>query len=248
MPGYRGSGLAGMSHSISLDDMPLTALLCPACAAPIRQEAVHLATGLATCSGCGAQMNLTTRLGLDEAPVQRRAPVTLPKGMSLEQTLHGIQITRAWFTPAAFGLLLFCVLWDGFLVFWYFTVSQTGAPGIAMLLPIVHVLVGVFLSYFAAASFVNRTRVTVERGVLQIRHAPLPWPGPRGIGTAQIRQLYCKRHVSRSKNGVRISWQLWALTDTDARRRLLSGLELDQALYLEQELEKALGIQDRPIG
>jgi hypothetical protein len=228
--------------------MSLTALVCPACNSPIRQEDVYLATGLATCSGCGSQMNLTASLGLDETPVQRCAPVALPKGMSFEQTLHGVQITRAWFTPAAFGLLLFCVLWDGFLVFWYFTVNKTGAPGIALLLPIVHVLVGVFLSYFAAASFVHRTRVTVERGVLQIRHAPLPWPGPRGLGTTQIRQLFCKRHVSRGKNGVRISWQLWALTDAGARRKLLSGLELDQALYLEQEVEKALGIQHRPVG
>ena len=227
--------------------MSLTALLCPACAAPIRQEEVHLAAGLATCSGCGAQMNLTTSFGLDEAPVQRRAPVALPKGMTFEKTLHGIQITRGWFTPAAIGLLLFCVLWDGFLVFWYFTVVKTGTPDIALLLPIVHVLIGLFLSYFAAASFVNRTHVSVERGILNIRHAPLPWPGPRGLATAQIRQLFCKRHVTRSKNGLRISWQLWSVTDAGVRRKLLSGLELDAALYLEQELEKALGIQDRPV-
>ncbi len=227
--------------------MSLTALLCPACAAPIRQEEVHLAAGLATCSGCGAQMNLTTSFGLDEAPVQRRAPVALPKGMTFEKTLHGIQITRGWFTPAAIGLLLFCVLWDGFLVFWYFTVVKTGTPDIALLLPIVHVLIGLFLSYFAAASFVNRTHVSVERGILNIRHAPLPWPGPRGLATAQIRQLFCKRHATRSKNGLRISWQLWSVTDAGVRRKLLSGLELDAALYLEQELEKALGIQNRPV-
>ncbi len=228
--------------------MSLTALICPACAAPISQEEVHLAAGLATCSGCGAQMNLTTRFGLDEAPVQRRAPLALPKGMTFGQTLHGIQITRAWFTPAAIGLLLFCMLWDGFLVFWYIMVVESGTRDIAMLLPILHVLVGLFLSYFAAASFVNRTRVTVERGVLQIRHVPLPWPAPREIATAQIRQLFCKRHVSRGKNGLRISWQLWSVTDTGTRHKLLSGLELDQALYLEQELEKALGLQDRPVG
>lgn len=228
--------------------MSFTALVCPACNATLRQEDVHLAAGLATCGSCGSQMNLTASLGLDEAPVQRRVPVALPKGMTFEQTLHGTQITRAWFTPAAFGLLLFCVFWDGFLVFWYFTVNKTGAPSIALLLPMVHVLVGVFLSYFAAASFVNRTHVTVDRGLLQIRHAPLPWPGPRGLGTAQIRQLFCKRHVARGKNGMRISWQLWAVTDAETRRKLLSGLELDQALYLEQEVEKALGLQDRPVG
>ena len=227
--------------------MSLAALICPACAAPIRQEDVHLAAGLATCASCGSQMNLTATFSPDETPVQRRAPVALPKGMTYENTLHGTQITRTWFTPAAFGLLLFCVFWDGFLVFWYFTVKKTGAPDIALMLPIVHVLVGVFLSYFAAASFLNRTHVTVERGLLQIRHAPLPWPGPRGLGTAQIRQLFCKRHVSRSKNGVRISWQLWALTDAGVRRKLLSGLELDQALYLEQELEKALGLENTPV-
>ena len=193
-------------------------------------------------------MNLSASTGPDETPVQRRAPVALPKGMTFERTLHGMEITRAWFTPAAFGLVLFCVLWDGFLVFWYFTVAKTGAPGIAMLLPVVHVVIGLALSYFAAASFVNRTRVSVERGVLRITHAPLPWPGPRGLGTAQIRQLFCKRHVSRGKSGVRISWQLWALSDNESRRKLLSSLELDQALYLEQELEKALGIHDRPVG
>lgn len=227
--------------------MPASALACPACAAPIQQADLHLAAGLATCGQCGAQMNLTASFGPEEAPVQRRAPVELPKGMTCERTLHGIEITRSWFTPAAIGLVIFCLFWDGFLVFWYFTATRNDAPEFALLLPIVHVLVGVFLSYFTAASFVNRTRVSIERGLLQIRHAPLPWPGPRSIGTAQMRQLFCKRHVARSKNGMRITWQLWTLSDDESRRKLLGGLELEQALYLEQELEKALGIHDRPV-
>ncbi len=46
---------------------------------------------------------------------------------------------------------------------------------------------------------------------------------------------------------MRISWQLWTLSDDVSRHKLLGGLELEQALYLEQELEKALGIHDRPV-
>jgi hypothetical protein len=219
------------------------ASLCPSCTAPIRREDVHAATGQATCHNCGAQMNLDVHSATGATTVQRRLPVALPKGLNCEKTIHGIQITRTWFTPAAIVLLLFCVFWNGFLLFEYWISPNPRMPGITQWVPILHVLIGVYLGYFAVASLVNRTHVSVDRGMLQIRHTPLPWPGSRKLGAAQIRQLYCKRHVTRNRNGPRFSWQLWAVTDASTHHRLLSRLQHEQALYLEQELEKALGLQ-----
>lgn len=228
--------------------MSLTAFKCPSCSSAIQEADIDLARGLAKCSYCGSVMNLTASFGGGSGEGRgRREPVALPKRMTFQKTLHGIEITRSWFTPVVWGLVFFCVIWDGFLVFWYTMAFTAGAPMIAKLFPLIHVSVGVFLTYFVVASFVNTTRVSVERGMLRISHKPLPWPGAREMAGMNLRQLYCKEHISRSKNGVSVTYQLWALHDDGSTKtKLLGSLEIEQALYLEQELEKALGIQDRP--
>jgi len=227
--------------------MSLTALKCPSCSSAIREPDIDLSRGLAKCSYCGSVMNLTASFGGSAQGGGKREPGALPKRMTFEKTLHGIEITRSWFTPVVWALVFFCVIWDGFLVVWYAMAFTAGAPMIAKLFPVIHVTVGLVLSYYAVASFVNKTHVTLERGILRIAHRPLPWPGARELAGMSLRQLFCKEHISRGKNGVTVTYELWALHDDGSTKtKLAAGMELEQALYLEQELEKALGIQDRP--
>lgn len=228
--------------------MSLTAFKCPSCASAIQEADLDLTRGLAKCSYCGSVMNLTASFGGGSREGQgRREPVALPKRMTFAKTLHGIEITRSWYTHVVWGLVIFCLFWDGFLVFWYATAFATDAPTPALLFPLIHVTVGLFLSYYVVASFVNTTRVAVERGMVRISHGPVPWPGGRELAGMNLRQLFCKEHISRSKNGVTVTYQLWALhEDGSTKTKLLANMELEQALFFEQELEKALGIQDRP--
>ncbi|MEZ4239140.1 MAG: hypothetical protein R3F59_23905 [Myxococcota bacterium] len=50
----------------------------------------------------------------------------------------------------------------------------------------VHALATVIASYVASAGLVDRTRVRATPSALDVWHGPVPWPGPRRIGAAQI--------------------------------------------------------------
>jgi hypothetical protein len=159
-----------------------------------------------------------------------------------------LTIVHRWFSPKYIGLVVFCVFWDGFLVFWYSMAFTTGAPLVMVLFPLIHLAVGVFLTYATAAGFVNRTRIQVEPDSLTIRHGPMPWPGNRTISSIDIEQLFTKEKVSHGKHGTTITYELHAAVREGGKVKLVSGLDdPDQVLYMEQEIEARLKIQDRPV-
>lgn len=175
--------------------------------------------------------------------------IGLPEHISLQDHGNYLEITRRWFSWQIIFTTVFAVFWDAFLVMWYATAfSQKGAPLMALLFPLLHVAVGVGISYFALAGWVNRTRILVSREDLAIRHGPLPWLGGQELKSASLRQLYSKEVVSYSKNGRSVQYQLHAITQEGRNLKLLSGLHSsEQALYIEQQIEKYLGIRDEAV-
>lgn len=157
-----------------------------------------------------------------------------------------MRIEWRWFRPASLFLLGFCVFWDGFLVVWYSVAFSSGEMVMA-LFPLLHVAVGLGLSYTALASLLNRTVVEVRPHELSITHGPIPWRGVR-VARGALTQLYVEEKVSRSKNGTTVTWTVSAVLNTGRRQVLLTGLdEKGQALYLERALEARLGIVPEPV-
>jgi hypothetical protein len=127
-------------------------------------------------------------------------------------------------------------------------VAGKNAPWIFALFPILHVTIGVGLTYFTLASLMNRTRISVESGLLRIRHGPLPWLGNLDLDTSTLEQLFCKEKTHRNKNGTSYTYEVWAvLRDGKSRKILSTSMEQDQAMFIEQKLEQALGIKDRHV-
>lgn len=209
------------------------------------------------CPSCGA----ARQPGLDSCPFCRaayppieteaeplRPEVPQPSGVTVEDRGSELQIVHRWFSPLFLFLAVFCVIWFGFLLFWYGMVFTVGAPLLFALFPLLHLGVGVGLAYYTLCGFVNRTTVLVGSGDLSIAHGPLPWPGNRTIDAKDVRQLYCSERVHRGKNGSHTSYELNALTSDGRKLKLLSGLsEHDHALYFEQQLERHLGIRDQRV-
>lgn len=186
--------------------------------------------------------------GKSDGRSRERGEVPMPGGMRVEQTAHGMQILRRWFSPAILFLVFFCIAWDGFLVFWYTVAFTQGGPWIMKVFPIAHVAVGVGLTYFTIASLFNTTRIEVNRGTLQVRHGPVPWFGGKSMNAGDVKQLYCKEKVSRGKHGYRYTYAVWAaLQDGSSAKLASNNMESDQALFIEQQLERALGIKDRAV-
>lgn len=228
-------------------------LKCKACGAALEADGVDLGRGIAVCRFCKAVTRLDGPAdgvpnGSARVPAERpKAP--LPPKFKLDDRFGVLTISWRWFSPAYIFLAFFCVAWDSFLVFWYSMALGTGAPWVFAVFPIVHVAVGAALTYATVGGFVNSTTVRAGEGRLAVRHGPLPWPGNLELDSSEIDQLYCAEKVRDGKNGTSRSYEVYAVTPANEKRKLLEGLpDADQALFVEQGLEEHLGLKDRPVG
>jgi hypothetical protein len=227
-------------------------LECKACGAPIELGDIDMSTGLASCQACGSVYDLS---GRDHPDIDERASrprfrpkAPMPPRFKVQQASGTMEISWRWARLAALFLIPFCIAWDSFLVFWYVTGAIEGAPWIMFVFPIAHVSVGIGLTWYCLATLLNTTTLTVGRGWLRIRHGPLYWPGRVDVPTSSLDQLYARKRVSHSKNGTTVRFELHAVLKDGKNKKLLKGLdEIEQALWLEQELEAVLGIRDRAV-
>jgi hypothetical protein len=145
-------------------------------------------------------------------------------------------------------LAFFAFAWDAFLVFWYSMAFAVGAPWIMIVFPVAHLAVGVGITYYTIAGFINRTILEVTPETISVRFEPLPWIGKKTLRTAELKQLYCKEKIVSSKEGGQTQYELYAVTGANTQVKLLGGLDnSDTAVFLEQQLERWLNIEDRPV-
>lgn len=225
---------------------------CPQCRSKVLADDLNMQALAGMCRSCHAVFSILDQLPagdpVREAAPAARAEVPMPGKFKLERAGSDFVIVWDWKTPAMWFLVLFCIFWDGFLLFWYSMAFGTDSPLIVKIFPLIHVAVGLGLTYFVVCMFVNRTFVGVAGGNLTVTHTPLPWPGNRVMPAADIEQLYCFERVHRGKNGTSITYEVNAVDRGGRKVKLVGGLqEAEQALFLEQEIERALGIADRRV-
>src|SRR5262245_34370871 len=121
---------------------------------------------VAKCRACNAVFDFSDQL--EGAASARRTPgkVPLPERMIVMHGAAGdaelasyrtaagapreVTIEWRWFRPAQhLFALLFAVCWDAFLVFWYTTAAVSGGPWLVFVFPLIHVAVGVGITYGA---------------------------------------------------------------------------------------------------
>ena len=180
----------------------------------------------------------------DQEPL--KAPI--PEHIVVEHGPNGLVLSYNWFSWTYIALAVFALFWDGFLVFWYGVAFSQDAPWIMFVFPLLHVSVGVGLTYSALAGFYNKTIITVGMGQLSIQHTPFPWPGNRTVQASNLVQLYSEERITRSNNVTRMTYQLSAISNENKKIKLLSGLNTpDEVHFFEHQIEDQLGIKDRPV-
>jgi hypothetical protein len=225
-------------------------LHCKTCGKPIPAQDVNVKLAIAKCQACHAVFNFADDLG---APAEPRPVVPLPKGFTLDAWGPELTITRRWYAHGVWLLLFFCIFWDGFLVLWYSMAAAAVMSGetfaiIMLVVPVLHVAVGVGLTYLVFCMFLNRSIIRVASGELSVRHGPLPWPGNRQMFTSDVKQLFCSETRRSSKHGCQYNFNVEVLKRDGTKDKLLEGLEdLEQALFIEQQIEQHLKIVDERV-
>lgn len=170
------------------------------------------------------------------------------KRLEISRSTFELNIRYRWFSPIAFALVFFCIAWDGFLVFWYGIGLATGdMPAIFFIFPLLHVAVGVGLTYYTICLFVNRSYIDASQRMLTVRHGPLPWPrGNKEIAVADLHQLYVEEKTGNKGSKYHI---LRAMLESGDKLTILGNINApaETLLELERAVEEYIGIVDAPV-
>jgi DNA-directed RNA polymerase subunit RPC12/RpoP len=217
-----------------------TTLTCPSCGAKTRLDNF---TERLVCEYCGNEHIL----GAEKRPALR-PEIPQPANVLVENDRQVARLIQRWFSLKYIPMAFFAIAWDSFLFFWYSMAFGSGMPWIMAVFPLLHVAVGIGVTYSTIAGFINRTVLEVSRDEIGVWFEPLPWLGEKTLKTREVKQFYCKEKVVHSKNGTQTQYELYAVTASNQQVKLLGNLENpDAALFFEQQLERWLKIADRPV-
>lgn len=226
---------------------------CQICQAEVEPSNIDLTRNISQCDRCGEIFNCADQLDAivsfgSSAPVPGRPEVSLPQNFKVAHGNGGLLITIKWMSPAMFALLFFCIIWDGFMIFWYI-LTLGNKIWVMAAFGIPFALVGIGLTYSTILGFVNRTEILISHEKLTIQHLPLPCcRESKEILSAEIAQLYTMRHVSHSDNGTSTTYDLRMKTTHGKDQTLIKNLsEQDHGLYIEQQIERFLGLADEAV-
>lgn len=163
----------------------------------------------------------------------------IPAGIDVRSEI-GCQIfRRRWLTWKVVPLAFFMIAWDSFLVFWYWVAfTKSGTPWLMIVFPLAHVAVGVGLTYYVIASFLNTTEIELSSGQLRIKTGPIPWPPHRDLTAMDIHGLRLKCGSANNMDVYEIRYR----TPENREKKLVGGLTDDQAEYLVYHLRRTLGL------
>jgi hypothetical protein len=240
--GNRGRAIGGRFPETMAAEQ-LIELKCRNCGSQLAPEDISTQLAVARCHHCNALFAIP---GAGPRAIAR-PEVSLPKAFRLDRSGDTVRISRRWIGPLAFFLLFFAVIWNGFMIVWN-TISLTTGMWLMSVFGMIHTGVGLFLIYYVLALFLNSTVILASPRELEVRIGPVPWKGNKRLPRDLVEQLFCKEKISRSKNGTSSSYSVEAVLNGNRRETLASGFnDSDHALFVEQEIERHLGITDLPV-
>src|SRR4051812_14365745 len=137
-------------------------VVCPSCRVPVAADDVAADTGLARCRTCSRVFRFADDAALAKPAVPPRPVARQPRSAASSDANGELTVKYRWFSPQYLFLAFFCVVWDGFLVSWYADALPRGEWG-PLLAPLLHVAVGVVMTYSTLAHFVNTTTLRIDR-------------------------------------------------------------------------------------
>jgi len=222
-------------------------ITCQSCGAEIPASDIALERAIAKCPRCNNVFSIADKLPPPIPQAIVKPNVALPKQMKIEEQPNELRIYRKWWSNKMIVLIPFAVFWDGFMVAWYSISLSHGQWGMAAF-GTIHLLVGICITYYLVGAIKNTTLVRVNQNGFDVSHGPIPFPGINRLVPGTLDQVYCKEKVRHGKGGPSYSYEVYAVTKEGKEEKIVSSLATsEQALFMEQAIEKYLGIKDRPM-
>ncbi len=176
-------------------------------------------------------------------------PLKTPKGMAVSRSGGVLRFEWRWLRGEVWIVLLVAVLVFCVTLLDTIGIVHIGYEEGAELAPyFVHWLLMPAAGYAALALVLNTTVLEVTPQWLTVTLGPIPVPGAVRLETSEISQLFAKVTVTENSSGVQRSYELVAqLKNKMTKPLVFSPNGAGYARYIEQEVERYLGIEDEPV-
>lgn len=210
--------------------------ICHHCGNAIPDEKVNLEKRYATCPTCHAVYTLSNN---DEL---------MPMGVTVEADGNGLLIKRKWLSCIGYALIAFALIWN--LVLFACTATLLGginSPTLIFITPFL--LGGIIAIYVGLAYSLNTTTIRVDREAITVEHKPILFLNASSrVGLGDVQQLSTRKHMVRGARSTSVMYQVWAISVDGKETKVIDRLEQPEAaLFIEKEIERYLGIHNRPI-
>jgi hypothetical protein len=224
-----------------------TEIHCPNCRTRVLAENINMEKMAAVCAGCNHVFSFEEEL---VKATYEKSEVLLPPGIDAFSLPSELNIEIDWRKSQSGFITFFTIFWNALLIPFVVVGITTGEYG--MLLGIsVHLLVGISLLYYTLACFMNKTFVMVDHYNLHVEHKPLriPFYPDRHIPVGELDQLFIEKYVASRTNGrPDYAFAVNVRLTNQETLKIIKGLKnMHQARYIEQEIERFLRIEDRPV-
>lgn len=218
---------------------------CPGCGSPVGAENINIHQNLAKCTSCTSVYHLNTA-----TPLRQRPEIFMPKGVEVLELSNELDIELSWRSSLNSGLLFFTLFWNAIVLPIAAAAIYSGEL-IGLLGMSIHLTIGLCLLYYHITLIFNRTNIIVADDYLYIEHRPLklPFYGDSHFPTDEIEQVYVEKYVqSRTNDRPNYVYAVSILKNNGEKLKMVKGIKhLDQARYIEQEIENYLLIQDEQV-
>ncbi len=227
-------------------------LSCPNCESEIFSDDINIDKAIAKCSNCHTVFPFEEEVK-KKSRGGRRKEVFQPEGIEMFRLRSELNIDYKWRNTQStnYFMLFFTMVWNAMILPSAFAAVMSGDL-ISLLFMSIHIGVGVWLLLGQLSKFINSTFITVDEHYLIIENRPIsnPWFKNKQIPVKNIEQVFVKKKNTGSVNGnPTYGYSVVAIEKRTKREiPLIEGMsKSDKALFIEQEIEYFLGIEDRPI-
>lgn len=161
--------------------------------------------------------------------------------IDIERSAGTLALTHRWRGAVTYFLLLFGVVWTIASVTFLLTDAWPAA--------LLFLFIGGVVDYFALASFLNKTVITVDSRKLSVTHGPLPTLSrDRELRSQDLEQCYLTQGGSQTTNGETTQHYNLMARPREGKHFMLAGsLTKETGRELEHAIEAFLNIEDEAI-
>jgi hypothetical protein len=226
---------------------------CKRCESVVSETHINREEQVANCQRCGALFSLRNLDYVAKAKNTKSLKpevFEIPKGIDIEKYSFELKIIYKAQGFSKYFLTLFSLFWNGIVGIFVLISLFSGSYEILLFISI-HLAIGIGMAYYTLSLYLNKNKIIVNSNGLSTTYGPMRFPfrKDQSVAITDINQIYCRKYSMGTVNGVPQYGYKVALLKNDGQAiSIMKALKTYQhALYLEQQIESYLKIEDKAV-